>query len=105
MNLDDAQKRTVAEWIAQGLKLSEIQKRLSEELGLHLTYMEIRLLVDDLKLTPKDTEPPKPVQLPGKPGAADLHAPGAEDKSAQRAEAEIPQEQSTAGSRVSVEVD
>jgi hypothetical protein len=66
MNLDDAQKRTVAEWIARGQKLSEIQKRLAEELGLHLTYMEVRLLVDDLKLTPKDTEPPKPVDLPGK---------------------------------------
>ena len=25
-----------------------------------LTYIEVRLLVDDLKLTPKDPEPPKP---------------------------------------------
>src|SRR5688572_29118178 len=67
MNLDDAQKKKVTEWIAQGLKLSEIQKRLSEELGLSLTYMEARLLVDDLKLMPKDTERPKPVDLSGKP--------------------------------------
>jgi len=29
MSLDDAQKRTVADWIAQGQKLSEIQKRLA----------------------------------------------------------------------------
>jgi hypothetical protein len=67
MNLDDAQKKKVTEWIAQGLKLSEIQKRLSEELGLSLTYMEARLLVDDLKLMPKDTERPKPIELSGKP--------------------------------------
>jgi hypothetical protein len=60
MNLDDAQRGKVAEWIAQGLKLSEIQNRLASELGLRLTYMEVRLLVDDLKLTPKDIEPPKP---------------------------------------------
>ena len=60
MNLDDAQRKKVAEWIAQGLKLSEIQSRLGSELGLHLTYMDVRLLVDDLKLTPKDVEPPKP---------------------------------------------
>jgi hypothetical protein len=27
-----------------------------------MTYMEVRLLVDDLKLTPKDPEPVKPVE-------------------------------------------
>jgi hypothetical protein len=64
MNLDDSQRKKVAEWIAQGLKLSEIQNRLQSELGLKLTYMDVRLLVDDLKLTPKDVEPVKPVQSP-----------------------------------------
>ena len=59
MNLDDAQKKKVSEWIAQGLKLSEIQTRLASELGVKLTYMEVRMLVDDLKLTPIDPEPPK----------------------------------------------
>ena len=59
MNLDDAQKKKISEWIAQGLKLSEIQARLASELGAKLTYMEVRFLVDDLKLTPKDPEPPK----------------------------------------------
>ena len=66
MNLDEAQKRIVAEWVAQGQKLSEIQKRLADELGVHMTYMEVRLLVDDLKLTPRDVEPPKLVELPAK---------------------------------------
>jgi len=61
MNLDEAQRKTVAEWIAQGLKLAEIQKRLASELGLTMTYMAVRLLVDDLKLTPIDPEPAKPV--------------------------------------------
>jgi len=61
MNLDDAQRKKVTEWIAQGLKLSEIQNRLVSELGLQLTYMDVRLLVDDLKLTPKDIDRPKPV--------------------------------------------
>ncbi len=59
MNLDEAQRKKVADWIAQGQKLSEIQNRLASELGLRLTYMELRLLVDDLKLTPKDAEPAK----------------------------------------------
>jgi hypothetical protein len=59
MNLDEAQRQRVTAWILQGAKLSEIQSRLAEEFGLKLTYMEVRLLVDDLKLTPKDPEPPK----------------------------------------------
>src|SRR6266550_7268639 len=74
MNLDDEQRKKMAEWIAQGLKLSEIQSRLGAELGLNLTYMDVRLLVDDLKLTPKDIERPKPtasaIQAPGSGAAA-----------------------------------
>jgi len=70
MNLDDTQKRTVTDWIAQGQTISDIQKRLASELDLHMTYMEVRLLVDDLKLTPKDTERAKPVELAGKSEAA-----------------------------------
>jgi hypothetical protein len=59
MNLNDAQKKTVGGWIAEGLKLAEIQKRLGSELGLNVTYMDVRLLVDDLKLVPKDPPAPK----------------------------------------------
>jgi len=75
MNLDDAQKRTVAEWIARGQQLSEIQKRLADELGVHLTYMEVRFLVDDLKLMPKDAERSKPLELPDKQPASGPAAP------------------------------
>jgi hypothetical protein len=64
MELNDAQKQTVAGWLSAGLSLSEIQKRLGTELGLSLTYMEVRFLVDDLKLVPKDAERPKgPVEV------------------------------------------
>jgi len=61
MNLDEAQRQKVAEWIAAGATISQIQTRLAAELGLKLTYMEVRFLVDDLKLTPKDPDPPKVV--------------------------------------------
>ena len=57
MNLDEAQKQKVSGWIKEGLKLAEIQNKLASEYGLHLTYMEVRFLVDDLKLTPKDQQP------------------------------------------------
>ena len=59
MNFDEATKQKVTSWIQQGLKLSEIQSKLASELSITLTYMETRLLVDDLKLTPKDHAPPK----------------------------------------------
>ena len=75
MNLDDAQKSRVAAWIKEGLKLSDIQKRLAEELHLHLTYMEVRLLVDDLKLVPKDIEPAKTLEVGNKPLGAAAAAP------------------------------
>jgi hypothetical protein len=76
MTLDDTQRQKVAGWIAEGMKLSEIQNHLASELGVRMTYMDVRFLVDDLKLTPKDIEPPKPIApvslpaepLPQKPG-------------------------------------
>ena len=79
MNLTEEQRRQVAAWIAQGAKLSEIQTRLASELGLKLTYMDTRFLVDDLKLVPKDPEPLKTPESPvlAKPAAA-LPVPAAE---------------------------
>ena len=59
MQLTDEQKAKVAAWIADGVKLSDIQTRLASECDLRMTYMDVRLLVDDLKLMPKD--PPAPV--------------------------------------------
>ena len=64
MNLTDEQRQKVAAWIADGAKLSEIQNRLAAEFSVKLTYMEARFLVDDLKLTPKDPEPPKVIVPP-----------------------------------------
>ena len=70
MNLSEEQRSAVAKWISEGAKLSEIQNRLASEFGVKLTYMEARFLVDDLKLTPKDPEPPKVVAPPTAPAAA-----------------------------------
>src|SRR5665213_1528637 len=80
MNLTDEQRQRVTAWILQGAKLSEVQNRLVAEFGIKLTYMEARFLVDDLKLTPKDPEPPKVaeparlVQIPfGGLAVAEIH--------------------------------
>ena len=63
MNLNDDQKRQVAAWLNQGLKLSEVQKRIESEFGVRPTYMEVKLLVSELDVLPKDPPPtaaPKP---------------------------------------------
>ncbi len=56
MNLNDTQKIAVREWIDAGLDLSKIQSKLSAEFGIRLTYMEVRFLVDDLGIVPRDVE-------------------------------------------------
>jgi hypothetical protein len=73
MNLDEGQRRKVAEWIEQGLKLAEIQTRLANELGVQMTYMDVRFLIDDLKLRPKDIEPVAQIAI----GAAKTASPAA----------------------------
>ena len=59
MNLNESQKIQLAGWVEQGMTLSEIQDKLGSEFGLRLTYMEVRFLIDDLRLKPKDKEPTK----------------------------------------------
>ncbi len=58
MQLTDAQKELARQWIAEGMGLSDFQKRLESEFGIRLTYMEVRMLVGDLQVVPKDPEPP-----------------------------------------------
>ena len=99
MNLTDEQRQAVSQWISEGAKLSEIQNRLTAEFGIKLTYMEARFLVDDLKLTPKDPEPPKVVEPPTAPKPATTTAAPAQTLPA--AEAALP----PGGGKVSVIVD
>lgn len=84
MNLDEAQRKKVAGWIEEGLKLSEIQNRIGTEFGVRLTYMDVRFLVDDLKLVPKDPEIPKAPAgaLTSTPNAASPSQPAADPQSA-----------------------
>ena len=59
MQLTEAQAQEARRWLEDGMKLSEFQKRLEKDFGLKGTYMEVRLLVDDLRVQLKDPEPPK----------------------------------------------
>jgi len=72
MNLDETRIKQVAAWIDEGLKIADIQKRMEAQWGLRQTYLEVRLLVDDLKLTHKDPAPlPPPTDAPPAAKAAD----------------------------------
>ncbi len=100
MTLTEEQRQRVAAWIVQGAKLSEIQNRLAAEFGVKLTYMEARFLVDDLKLVPKDPEPPK---VPEPPAAKPLETKPASAPAAAAVAGEIPAP--AAGGQVVVTVD
>ena len=57
MVLTEEHKKAVASWIADGASLSDVQKRLKDELRITMTYMDVRFLVDDLKLQIVEEEP------------------------------------------------
>ena len=61
----------VSAWVAEGATLSQIQERLSTELEVSMTYMDVRFLVDDLNLALVEKEEPK---LPEEPAAAAVPA-------------------------------
>jgi hypothetical protein len=79
MQLTEEQKQQVIRWIADGQKLADVQRRLADEFDVRLTYMEARLLIDDLKLTPQDppdVTPKVPPAVAGPAPALDILPPG-----------------------------
>jgi hypothetical protein len=57
MNLTPEQKQAVASWVAAGDNLSVVQKKLSDQFQVSMTYRDVRFLVDDLNLELKDPAP------------------------------------------------
>jgi hypothetical protein len=68
MQLTDEQKTAVARWIGEGASLADVQRRLKDDCGVGLTYMDVRFLVDDLQLQLK--EQPKPSEAVDRLAAA-----------------------------------
>ena len=89
-SLTPAQTAQVASWVAAGATLSQVQTRLAAELGVTMTFMDVRFLVDDLNLTLIEKEEPKALE---EPAAADATDPAADST--------VP----AAGGAVTVEVD
>ena len=67
----------VSAWVAEGATLSQIQERLSSQLEVSMTYMDVRFLVDDLNLAliekeePKQPEAAAVEEAPAEPAAPD----------------------------------
>jgi len=72
----------VSAWVAEGATLSQVQEQLSSKLGVAMTYMDVRFLVDDLNLALVEKEEPKkpeePVADAAPADAADAPAPTAQ---------------------------
>ena len=89
--LTPAQISKVSAWVAEGATLSQIQERLSSQLEVAMTYMDVRFLVDDLNLALIEKEEPKKPEEPVAEAAP--------------AEAAVPAETAQGAGVVTVEVD
>lgn len=67
----------VSAWVAEGATLSQIQERLSSQLEISMTYMDVRFLVDDLNLALVEKEEPKKPEEPAAEAAPAEAAPAA----------------------------
>mgnify|MGYP006156963415 FL=1 len=57
MELSDAQKVAVTQWIQEGRSLADVQRSLREDFEISITYMDVRFLVDDLDIAVVEEEP------------------------------------------------
>jgi len=75
MKLNEEQLKAVAAWFAGGASLDEIQKRLTSEFGVHVTYFDLRMIVADLPQPQEqeapETEATKTSEAPDTPDASD----------------------------------
>lgn len=99
--LTPAQITKVSQWVAEGSTLSVIQGRLSSELGISMTFLDVRFLVDDLNLTLQEKEEPKKPEEPVAPEAVP-----ADTAAADAAQSAAPVDGAPAGpASVKVEID
>lgn len=60
--LTDEQKQSIFQWISDGATLSQVQTRIKSEFGISMTFLDVRLLVNDIGATlssPAPQEKPK----------------------------------------------
>jgi hypothetical protein len=105
MSLTDEQKKQVAAWIEAGAKPADVQTRLEAEFGLRVTYMEVRFLIDDLKVMPRDPAPAAAEKVEGTAAAAVAESPGAPVDEALGDDLPLPPDGEGTSGKVAVNVD
>ena len=97
MELTDAQKAAITQWIQEGRSLADVQRSLREDFEISITYMDVRFLVDDLDIAVFEEEPEAP-ELSEAPEVA-----SGEDTTTEPTEAELVDDVSNGA--VTVDVD
>ena len=62
--LSPEQVRSIRDWAEEGLDLNAIQKWLHEDLGIKLTFMDTRFLLQDLDIQIRQPEPEPQAEQP-----------------------------------------
>lgn len=58
--LTEDQKTALHEWAAQGATIADLQKRLKDDFGIGITYMDARFMVLDLGIEIRDEKEEEP---------------------------------------------
>lgn len=60
MDLTEDQKKQIAARLAEGAGISDIQRLINDDFKIHMTYMDVRFLMDDLDLDLAPEPEPEP---------------------------------------------
>jgi hypothetical protein len=69
--LTGEQTQALHAWAEEGASIADLQRKLADEFGLKITYMDARLLVLDLGIILKEEKPQEPVKQPDAPLVGD----------------------------------
>lgn len=72
MEISDAQKATITQWIQEGRSLADVQRSLREEFEISMTYMDVRFLVDDLDIAVVEEEEVAEEDADAEPAVAEI---------------------------------
>ncbi len=65
--MTDDQKSQIAARLTDGAGIADIQRLINEEFKIHMTYMDVRFLMDDLNLDLAPPPPPEPEATENQP--------------------------------------
>jgi len=70
-DLSEEQVGMIRSWVSEGAQMADVQKRLMDDFGLNVTYMDTRFLSLDLELEYIVEEKPEPEPEPEPEAQAD----------------------------------